>query len=608
MASKPKPNQPPDGEVVYRRVMPDDPRASKAVDRERRFDPTLAPLIAGFALLLLLILVLGNLSMRRLEDTSRDTLQLEQSYAARANLLLQLRVALTRLDNEARDRMEASARHELTPPFDMRLNTARGKAADLLPQLDRLPLSEMPRWRVFRDDLAVYVEITRDGNRYSQEGFAKFRDVDEELNGITKNLANEQEQVSARIDAMQKEATRSIRTWNVLALLAGLLVAVATIWQVQRRFRQTKQSTEAARREREFSNQMLEGMVSAIAAIDRSDHIRSANTAFFRIFPQASIGSSIHDQLASPEGVKLLESVTASHVEAATYRGRWNLSEDGAVGTFDAYSSPLEFDGEHGQILTLVDVTEAAKSEAALRRSEALAAVGEAAAQLAHEIKNPLGSIRLGVEMLRDHVVSEDALRTISLVERGIHHLNKLVVDVTQFSRRRQLEAASADLHQLIDSSIELVTDRVREKETPIEKNFAPETIRGIWDYEQLREVFVNLLANAIDASQPRSAVRISTEMLGLDSRSKTITEAGRPRGDWARILITDYGAGMDKKTQARLFEPFFTTKKRGTGLGLSIVRQIIDLHGGTIEVESAPGTGTTFRIDLPVGTSDSRQ
>src|SRR5258708_25052844 len=135
MSSKPNPNQPPDGRVVYRRVVPVDPTPSSAGDGERRIDPTLLPLIAGFALLLLLILVLGNLSVRRLEDTSRNALQLEQSYAARTNLLLRLRVALTQLDHEERNRMETTARHELTPPFDLRLNTAQGKAADLLPQL-----------------------------------------------------------------------------------------------------------------------------------------------------------------------------------------------------------------------------------------------------------------------------------------------------------------------------------------------------------------------------------------------------------------------------------------------------------------------------------------
>src|SRR5207302_4420401 len=298
-------------------------------------------------------------------------------------------------------------------------------------------------------------------------------------------------------------------------LLAGLLVAVATIWQVQRRFRQTRHSTDAARREREFSNQMLEGMVSALAAIDRQDRIRSANTAFLRMFPQVSIGSSIHENIDSPERTKLLEAATASHVETATYRGRWDLNTDGAARTFDVYSAPLEIEGEYGQILTLVDVTEAAKAEAALRRSESLAAVGEAAAQLAHEIKNPLGSIRLGVEMLREYATADEAERTITLVERGIQHLNKLVVDVTQFSRQRQVERTEVDLHELIDSSIDLVADRIQEKETPVERHYAPEEIYGEWDSEQLREIFVNLLANAIDASEMRSPVNVSTELIG---------------------------------------------------------------------------------------------
>ena len=595
MASKQKPIQQSDGEVVYRRVLP---RAAGG-KKEPRLDPTLAPLVAGFALLLLLIWVLGSLSVRRLEDTSRAALNLEHTHAARAGLLLQLREALTKLDNEARKRMEANARHELTPPFDLRLDKARGEAVDLLAQVDRV--AELPKWRKFRDDLTVYIEITKNKDRYSQDGFAGFRDVGEELTELIKNSASEEPQLFNQADSMQKAATRSIRTWNLFALLAGLGVAVATIWQVQRRFRQNKQSTEAARREREFSNQMLEGMVSAIAAIDRRDRIRSANTAFLRIFPQATIGSSIHDRVGSPEAIRLLESATASHVEVATYRGRWNLGEDGAKRTFDVYSSPLEIDSEHGQILTLVDVTEAAKAEAALRRSEALAAVGEAAAQLAHEIKNPLGSIRLGIEMLREYMLTEDALTTMALVERGIHHLNKLVVDVTQFSRRRQLDAAETDLHELIDASLELVADRVQERETLVQKNFGTTTIRGNWDEEQLREVFVNLIANAIDASGPKSPVKITTSLVESDTRSKSIEAPARRDSGRVLILITDYGTGMDAKTQARLFEPFFTTKKRGTGLGLSIVRQIVNLHGGNIEIESEVGKGTTLWIELPL-------
>jgi signal transduction histidine kinase len=599
MPSKSNPIQPPDGEVVFRSAswVNENPDES----RQPRLDPTLLPLIGGFAVLLLLIIVLGNLSVRRLEDTSREALDIEHQHAGKAKLLLQLRVALTRLDNEARDRMEADARHELQPIFDLRLSTARGKLNDLVPLLDHPPLSEIPKWQAFRRDLAAYVALTNDKTRYSQDGFGKFRDVDAALDELVRDSDAEQQQIFDQRDAREKTATRSIRTWNLLAVLAGLMVAVATIWQVQRRFRQTRQSAEAARRERGFSTQMLEGMVSAIAAIDRHDRIRSANTAFFRIFPEAKIGVSIHSGIASPAGMKLLESVTASQVEAATYRGRWNLTIDSGAATFDVYSSPLEIDQEHGQILTLVDVTEAAKAEAALRHTESLTAVGEAAAQLAHEIKNPLGSIRLGVEMLREYAVNDDAVKTITLVERGIHHLNKLVVDVTQFSRRRQLERSEVDLRDLLDSSLELVEDRVRDKETPIERNYSADPISGSWDAEQLREVLVNLLGNAIDASQPKSPVRMSSELLASGSgpaASGSVTSMAKAR---ALIIITDHGSGMDAKTRGRLFEPFFTTKKRGTGLGLSIARQIVDSHGGRIEVESEVGKGTTFRIELPL-------
>src|SRR6266571_1795233 len=260
MSANPKQNNQ-EGEVVYRRVAPNDKTPAK---RESRIDPALVPLIIGFAVLLLLIVLLGNLSIRRLEDTSRNSLQLEQSYAARASLLLQFRVALTRVDNEARSRMEADARHELRPPFDMRLDTARTKLNDLLPLLDRAPLSELPKWHKFRDDVGKYLEITRDHTRYSQEGFTGFRDVDADLNDLIQETGAEEDLIFRRAEAMQVAATRSIRLWNLIALALGLLVAAGTIWEVQRRFRQTKQSTEAARREREFNNQMLEGMVSAI--------------------------------------------------------------------------------------------------------------------------------------------------------------------------------------------------------------------------------------------------------------------------------------------------------------------------------------------------------
>jgi two-component system NtrC family sensor kinase len=200
--------------------------------------------------------------------------------------------------------------------------------------------------------------------------------------------------------------------------------------------------------------------------------------------------------------------------------------------------------------------------------------------------------------MLRDSVNDQDALNTIELVERGIKHLNKLVVDVTQFSRQKTLERSRVDLHELIDMSIDLVSESLKEKRTPVEKVFSSEQLVGEWDGHQLRQVFVNLVSNAVDASSEGSPIKISTKEVTLD-------ESGRGAGDGtrrhARIAISDQGKGIDETAVDRIFEPFFSTKKRGTGLGLAIVKQIVELHDGKISVDSPAGKGTRFIIDLPL-------
>lgn len=599
------------GEVVYRRnesedqagampSMPPSPEDKGHRSRAREIAPAITPLIIGFTLLLVLISMLGYLSVQRMDEVSFRVLDLEHQHAAKLRLLLNLRLAVTKLNNEVRARHASEARRELKPPFDFQQSLARDEVNKLLPQLERPPLSEDPSWQRFRADLRSYVEVTADLRRYSLEGYEKFRVVDEELDGLLRASASAQAEIFRESEAIEQEATRSIRRWSAAALLFGVMVAVGTIWEVQRRFKQMRQSMFEARRERAFTNQLLEGMVSAVAATDDNNRIRSANAAFFKIFPRASIGASVFEKFGSDDALKMLEAATSVRADEASYRGRWLCRLDDGQGekTFDVYSSPLAIDDDRGQIITLVDATEAAEAERGLRRSESLAAVGQATAQVAHEIRNPLGSIRLGVSMLRDSVNGQDALNTIELVERGIKHLNKLVVDVTQFSRQKGLDRSPVDLHELIDMSLDLMSESVKEKRTPVEKVFSSERLVGEWDGHQLRQVFVNLISNAVDASSEGAPIRISTKEVALDENGSV---AGVSTRRYARIAISDQGKGIDEIAVDRIFEPFFSTKKRGTGLGLAIVKQIVELHEGKIFFDSPSPKGTRFTIDLPL-------
>ena len=590
---------------VYRRTdsTETNPRPSSAMSAAKsiwrsEISPAIIPLIVGFVLLLILVVVLGWLSRNRMNEVGNKVLNLEQEHAATLSLLLKLRLAITSLNNEARSRAGSDSRRELRPPFDMRLTLARSELNKLLQR--ELQHMTGPEWNTFRGDLAAYLEATEDLRRYSLEGFKKFNVVQEELDALQTQADNRQFEVFVESEKIQQEAARSIRDWTLIALIFGALVAAGTIWEIQRRFSEMRRSVEEARRERMFTSQLLEGMVSAVAAIDEHDRIRSANAAFFRIFPKATIGASVYEKFATDDAMKMLEAATASHVDSASYRGRWVCPANGDSRhqqSFDVYSSPLAIDDAHGQILTMVDVTEAAEAERGLRRQESLAAVGQATAQVAHEIRNPLGSIRLGVSMLRDSVSDAEGLNTIELVERGIKHLSKLVVDVAQFSRRKTLEQANVDLNELVDHSLDLVADKVNEKGTPIEKKFTDEKATGHWDFDQLSQVFVNVIANAIDASPKAAPVVISTQVVSVEKSN----DQDRTSGRLARVTIADQGSGMDKATLERIFEPFFSTKKRGTGLGLAIVKQIVEQHEGTINVESEPDKGTRFLIDLPL-------
>jgi signal transduction histidine kinase len=214
-----------------------------------------------------------------------------------------------------------------------------------------------------------------------------------------------------------------------------------------------------------------------------------------------------------------------------------------------------------------------------------LAALGQLSAGLAHELRNPLGTIKGSAEMLAKSVSAENevAREVAGFIASEVDRANSLITRFLQFARPLQVRLERADLAHTLDRAIAEV-----EREAPgisIYRNYAPEIPPFPFDAELMERVFYNLALNAAQATVPGGAVTVKT----------------RAAGGRAEIAVIDRGVGIDPKQADSIFNPFFTTKPQGVGLGLAIVAKIVDEHGGKIAVESEPGKGSVFRVLLPM-------
>jgi two-component system sensor histidine kinase HydH len=225
--------------------------------------------------------------------------------------------------------------------------------------------------------------------------------------------------------------------------------------------------------------------------------------------------------------------------------------------------------------------------EEKLRRSEKLSTLGEMAAVLAHEIRNPLGSIRGTAEILKDDYKPGDPKHEfIEIQIKETERLNRVVEDFLHMARPQPVEMRPCQIQDELDTILFLVSNDARERQIKLvlQPPVVPVIISA--DGEKLRQAFLNIAINALQATPPGGSVIISTTVY-----QKALCE----------IRFRDTGPGIDAETLGRIFEPFFTTKSDGTGLGLAITRKIIESHGGTLLVESEPGHGTTVTVRLPM-------
>ncbi len=227
------------------------------------------------------------------------------------------------------------------------------------------------------------------------------------------------------------------------------------------------------------------------------------------------------------------------------------------------------------------------EAQAAVRRTERLAALGQLSAGLAHEIRNPLSTIKTSAEMLLQQVDVNNpvAHEMASFISTEVDRTNALVTRFLDFARPLTLRLEKTDLAQIIDRAVADVEKHRPPFDVTIYKNYSPDIPPILLDGQLIERVFFNLIENAAQASPPKGSVTVKTRQV-----ERTI-----------EIAVIDRGSGIDAKNLDSIFNPFFTTKSSGVGLGLAIVSKIVDEHGGTITVESDPGSGSVFRVFLPL-------
>jgi two-component system NtrC family sensor kinase len=268
---------------------------------------------------------------------------------------------------------------------------------------------------------------------------------------------------------------------------------------------------------------------------------------------------------------------------------RWASTDESSEWDISTYPI-LSDDGQVTQvILSEQDVSERRRLEAILTQSEKLAAVGQLAAGVAHEINNPLTAIIANAQILhRELPPDHDLQESVDLIARAGARATQVVRNLLDFARKEEYHLGLTDLNDTVDRALELVQHEILARGIKLDFNADPKLPPILASQDHLQSVWLNLLLNAIDS---------------LDKSPGEIVVATRWVSDEIHVSVTDNGKGIPPERLTRIFEPFYTTKKagRGTGLGLSVTHRIVKQHGGSIRVESQVGAGSTFTVVLPL-------
>jgi signal transduction histidine kinase len=233
------------------------------------------------------------------------------------------------------------------------------------------------------------------------------------------------------------------------------------------------------------------------------------------------------------------------------------------------------------------------ESQKTLRRADRLSSLGLLTAGLAHEIRNPLVAIRTFTQLLPDRYEDVEFRQSFQgLVLKEVDRICGLIRDLLSFARPSRPNVAHENINQVVDSIARILETEAKDKGVAITRDFGDNLPAVAIDREQMKQVFMNLILNGIQAMQDGGSIAVSTRRYSKDTTAE-------PAG-FVQVEIRDTGAGIPEEHLEHIFDPFFTSKDEGSGLGLSISHQIVQEHGGHLEVQSKVGVGTSFFVNLP--------
>jgi PAS domain S-box-containing protein len=360
--------------------------------------------------------------------------------------------------------------------------------------------------------------------------------------------------------------------------------------------RRASQSVEALRLSDARWRAVIDAAVDGIIVIDERGTIEVFNHAAEKMFGYREsdiVGKNVRLLMPEPDrsrhdGYLEHHLRTGERKIIGIGRSVTAMRQDGSHFPVHLSVGEMDVDGEKHFTGILHDLSRRTELEEKLREATALARLGEMAAVIAHEVKNPLAAVRGAVQVIGSRLptASGDAAIVNEIIAR-LDALNDLIQDLLVFARPPAPRRSPIDLERLLDSVITLLKRDPANADLVINLSGAVPPLAG--DANLLTIVFQNFLINAAQAMQGRGVVTV-----GL----------GAGNG-WHHVTIADTGPGIPKEIRANLFRPFKTTKARGTGLGMATAKRLVELHGGHLQVTSPEGGGTTIAVHLPTGHSD---